>query len=181
MSSNRISPLRRMAKANRERREAEAFEEASTARAHEILSTLPRVPAKAPMSNFDFPETWRSRRCVCIGKRPDHRTIEVPFVQGPWITGFASVWPPRYGKVLFQSVEYSLEVTDETTITWWGWKPVEEAFKPEVRMGLQRGRHYALRLKNSVRDIKDLVREWRSITEWLDIVIEDASQNLGEP
>lgn len=180
-----MGPLTNAARANRVARDKKRIRDAADKLPPRI--EIRRVPAMAPIEQ-PTPDGWHR---YDLNKRPEHRVIAVPvFPPGRM---YPTPVAAQIRDELFQAMQYGLDVKNMdgtgTTIRWWSYLPVREALLPEVRHGLRRAQAYVGRIRAAVEHVFPRWPEGYTflpvsvaqLYEWLDLVIEDISQNLGDP
>lgn len=172
-------------------------------------------PARPPVENWlgdkrgdGFQFTYNRSLEACPhcdeSTKPLHRVVQVPIAHrmNPRLLELDTRPDTQLWTVLFQATQFALDVTEPwgtTRIGWWGWQPVEEALRPEVRSGLRRAAAFAERAWGAMEQVFGIRRtdtptddafrrlqtygRWGmyELAEWLKVVIEDVEQNLGKP
>lgn len=124
-----------------------------------------------------------------LNERPERRVIEIPILPD---RRSLSVIESRgtiqnIETVQLQAMQFGLDIGN-TAVLWWGWAPVREAMKPEVRRGLNRTKAMAGSAKFAMQYFRAWVEPMdryggaaSDLCGWLDTLIEDCEQNLGMP
>jgi hypothetical protein len=148
---------------------------------------------------------------VELNKRPDHRVWCIPIYPPPQTVAMfgpqdALAMSSRISETAqFQVLEYRLDIAQPgggTTVRWWGYEPVNEVHKPEVRRLLNRTAAYAERVRFVFDQVFGPRRKlehggpesyWQQLAqsyypvpvetlrEWVEVVIGDVEQALGKP
>jgi hypothetical protein len=159
------------------------------------ITVVRRVPAPPPvesalsiLSNLKMDE----RRDVQeLSPRPDHRVIKRYVQPTAWaaramILGGREVSEMMHQRtVIFQAMQYGLRV-DATDFVWWNWVPQNEALASKVAYGLRRAMSLTEQMKEMIASSQiEIYGRWPSAREefmgFLDVVLEDCAQNLGQP
>lgn len=140
-----------------------------------------RIPALAPIPQPVANSEWHVFE---LNKRPEHRVINVhlPSISHDNIQAIEQ----------FRVLEYRLDChtwpAGGTSVRWWGFDPVRDALKPEVRHTLNRACAYVERVRMALDWLRPYFGrtglcpiEWTELNEWVNVVIEDCEQALGKP
>lgn len=175
-----------------------AWEESVAAEAARRPPVVHRVPAPPPVEALramsermlrpqDEPFGWRDVQE--LNTRPSHRVVARYAMPS---TAYQVQMMRAKNEQLsslrcveFQAMQHALRV-DATDFVWWSWEPRGEALKSEVAYGLRRAQVMVEQMKNLLATKQVVVYgTWngaeKDFMRFLDIVLEDCAQNLGQP